>query len=104
MVDVADDGAMFRRNSQQIGRIGNLGHEGAVLAQRRCKLVPGAGRPVVELPTQDDLVIGDIALARRAYVFVSIVRHEPTFPIAALSRATVNGATERVLKPAASSA
>src|SRR2546430_17207433 len=34
----------------QIGRIGDLGHEGAVLAQRRRELEPGPGRPVVEYP------------------------------------------------------
>src|SRR2546430_15556599 len=74
------------------------------LARRRRKLEPGPRRPVVEHPPQDNLVIGDIAVARRTRVFVCFVRHEPTLAIAALSRATVNGATERILKPVASSA
>src|SRR6185369_15561563 len=61
-------------------------------------------RPVVEHPSQDDLVVRDIAVGRCTCIFVCLVLHEATFAIAALSRATVNGATERVLKPVASSA
>src|SRR5687767_11710746 len=104
MADFEDDRDMLRRDRHQIGRIGDLGHERAVLAQRRCKLEPGPRRPIVEHPPQDDLVVRDIAVAWRTRVFACFVRHEPTFAIAALSRATVNGATERLVSPVASSA
>src|SRR5882672_7041044 len=99
MADFEDDRDMLGRNRHQIGRIGDLGHEGAVLAQGRRKFEPGAGRPVVEHSPQDDLVVSDIAVAGPADLFACIFRHEPalesTFAIAALSRATVTGATER---------
>src|SRR5712691_11712961 len=104
MADFEDDRDMLGRNRHRIGRIGDLSHEGAVLAQSRCKLEPRPRRPVVEYPTQDDLVVGDISVARPAGLFGCIVHHEPTLAIAALSRATATGATERVASPVASSA
>src|SRR6267154_780951 len=108
MADFEDDRDMLRRDRHEIGRIGDLGHEGAVLAQRRRKLEPGPGRPVVEHPPQDKLVAGDIAVAAPGGLFACLVRHvptlEPAFAMAALSRATVTGATERLVSPVASSA
>src|SRR6476660_8262652 len=104
MADIEDNRDMLRRYRHHIGRIGDLGHEGAVLAQRRRKLEPGPGRPVVQYPPQDDLVVGDIAIARPAGLFACFVRHERTFAIAALSRATAIGDTERLVSPVASSA
>src|SRR4029078_5231693 len=108
MADLEDDRDMLCRNRHQIGRVGDVGHEGAVLAQRRRELEPGPGRPVVEYLPQDKLVVGDIAVAGLARLFACLFRHEPALEpalaIAALSRATVTGATDRLVSPVASSA
>src|ERR1700730_561545 len=104
MADFEDDRDMLRRDRHQICRIGDLGHEGAILAQRRRKLQPRSGGPVVEYPPQDDLVVCDVAVARRADAFACFARHKCTLAIAALRRATAIGDTERVVNPVANSA
>src|SRR6266702_461841 len=102
MADFEDDRDMLRRDRHQISRIRDLAHERAILAQLRCKLQPGPRRPIVEHLSQDYLVFCDVLVTRR--VLTDIVLHEPTSAIAALSRATAIGDTERVVSPVASSA
>src|SRR5258708_20879995 len=104
MADFEDDRDVLCRDRHQIGRIGDLGDEGAVLAQRRGELQPRSGRPVVEHPPQDELVFRDIAVAMSVCALACIVHHEPTLAMAALSRATAIGDTDSVVRPVASSA
>src|SRR5450756_176153 len=103
MADLEDDGDMLGRDRHQIRRIGDLGNEGPVLAERSRKLQPGPRRPVVEHPPQDRLVVGDVAVAGPACLLVRALRHALTLAMVALSRATATGATESAVNPVASS-
>src|ERR1700730_15222026 len=102
MANIENDRDILRRYRHQIGRIGDLGYERAVLAQRRCELQPCTGWPVVENSSQDGLVVGNVAVA--ALVLACMVGHGLTVAIVALRRATATGDTESVVSPVASSA
>src|SRR3981189_2105845 len=96
MTILEDDRDMLRRYGHKIRRIGNLGHEGAVLAEGRRELQSRPGRPAGEYFPHDDLVVRDIAIAAPARCFACIVRHGLTVAIIALSRAPPTAATEKV--------
>src|ERR1044072_6751399 len=75
MAYLENDCDMLRRYRHQIGRIGDLGHDRAVLAQRRGELQPCTGWPVVEHPSQDGLVVGNVAVDTLVRLFARIIGH-----------------------------
>src|SRR5882724_3366490 len=103
MADLENDCDVLCRYRHQIARISDLGHERAVLAQRRRQLQARPRRPVVEHPPQDGLVVRDIAVVRPVGLSAFIAGHGFTVAIVALSQATATGDTESVVSPVASS-
>src|SRR5271168_273225 len=105
VADLENDFKMRRGNRRGIGRVGHLGDETAVLAQRGGEPLPCARRPLIQYIAQDGLVrldIGRFRVPSRRVGHPRLLRS--TRAIASLARPSAAGLTDRALRPAPSSA
>src|SRR5258707_10213832 len=99
MANLYDGMNMLRRDRRLIGRVGNLGDEAAVLAERFGQTLAHAGRPPVEHIAKDGFVSRD-GILRTDRRCLRAHAAEPVYrAIAAFTGPNAPGDTEKLRKP-----